>query len=505
MVWNKTIVLLNTLLICTIMACEEDQADSHAPLYREESSTTLNQSQSVVSNQVNWNASLLKHGKYGITIEYKHDYERHLDGLRQGDKLLNDRVNGIDVEQVAERAERAGASWLIWTMNNPQGFTNAPNQTLDQYLGTGLATPDRDLFLDLHEALHQRNIKLIIYVNLAAPQITRAWAEKMSWDYDAPNGGHPFIKGMATDAYADKWVKVLKEWSLRYQDKTVGYWCDAGLARLGFTEAMFAKFAAALKAGNPDAIISFNPGVDIIARHSSYSDYTAGEVSDLSLLPSSRFVDNAQWHSMLHLGHFWGANDLTHSNTALAEYVAKVVDHEGAVSINVHRVIPDNQLNQLRAIKTAVKGGKDFVGHYKFWNKLSHKSIGVVNDIPLPGARLQTKNHSAALKSRQWELVPAGVDQYYIRMKERALVFGVTATEHNEAVLLLNQTNDDQLKWRLIHTEQGFFKFQNVASGRYLALPAEVKSSNIGLVIQDESNADSQRWRLISLENPYDQ
>ena len=43
-------------------------------------------------------------------------------------------------------------------------------------------------------------------------------------------------------------------------------------------EPNFASLAAALKAGNPHAIVAFNPGVKIpVICYTKYEDYTAGE------------------------------------------------------------------------------------------------------------------------------------------------------------------------------------------------------------------------------------
>ena len=85
----------------------------------------------------------------------------------------------------------------------------------------------------------------------------------------------------------------------------------------------FRSFAEALKAGNPDAIVAFNPGVQApVICHTEYEDFTAGELTDLLAVggwglggnpkycnygPIRRFVDGAQFHVLNFLGPWWAA------------------------------------------------------------------------------------------------------------------------------------------------------------------------------------------------------
>ena len=45
-------------------------------------------------------------------------------------------------------------------------------------------------------------------------------------------------------------------------------------------EPNFSSFAAALRAGDPDPIVAFNPGVRVpVVAHTKHEDYVAGEVN----------------------------------------------------------------------------------------------------------------------------------------------------------------------------------------------------------------------------------
>jgi hypothetical protein len=78
--------------------------------------------------------------------------------------------------------------------------------------------------------------------------------------------------------------------------------------------ANFPSFTQALKAGNPQALVAFNPGqlVPLIC-HSENEDYTAGEISVNYPLCPGRWVERhhhaVQWHVYTWIGPDWGGGD----------------------------------------------------------------------------------------------------------------------------------------------------------------------------------------------------
>lgn len=76
---------------------------------------------------------------------------------------------------------------------------------------------------------------------------------------------------------------MIREWSLRWGTWVDGWWFDGCYwpdATYRHAEAPnFASFAAAARAGNPQLVVAFNPGVKIEAQ-SEHEDYTAGEIDD---------------------------------------------------------------------------------------------------------------------------------------------------------------------------------------------------------------------------------
>ena len=63
------------------------------------------------------------------------------------------------------------------------------------------------------------------------------------------------------------WEEVCRDWSLRFGTKVRGWWVDGAYApKERYPEdepPNYATYAAALRAGNPDALIAFNTGVQV--------------------------------------------------------------------------------------------------------------------------------------------------------------------------------------------------------------------------------------------------
>lgn len=86
------------------------------------------------------------------------------------------------------------------------------------------------------------------------------------------------------------------------------------VAPVGQDPPNFAGFAAAVRAGNPDAVVGFNPGVVYrLLSITPEEDFTAGEIDDPERIITRRtddgYVDGAQIHVLTFLGERWGTWD----------------------------------------------------------------------------------------------------------------------------------------------------------------------------------------------------
>lgn len=218
------------------------------------------------------------------------------------------------------------------TLHHQPWLMQAPNTTLDRITGTGAYTASRDLALDLYGALSARGIHMMLYLNLridpegaCLPPIKRAL------------GPCP-----PEDETIDQVVEVYREFAERYGPKVVGWWVD-GVWRPEFKqqpeerrEHWFATLADALRAGNPDAAIAFNPGVkDALMRYTPQNDYLAGEANDMREPPATRFLDGAQWHVWPHLGQWWGSGGTQFPTKPLCDWASRVVAAGGVLSFDV--------------------------------------------------------------------------------------------------------------------------------------------------------------------------
>jgi len=233
-------------------------------------------------------------------------------------------ANAFQVQTVANQVTEAGAAWFLFTVQHQNWMMMAPNKTFDRIVGSSDYTPDRDIPLDLYRALNEKNVKLMIYVNLimnAHPAVREAM------------GGWP-----PNDTLIDNIAAVYKEYSLRYGDKVAGWWVDGSgnpaYRNSSERERWFTTIAHALRAGNPNALVAISPALNF-ARYTLNSDITAGESNDLKPAPTGQWLDGAQWHMWTYLGGWWGSDGTRFSNQELGNYVSLVTSRGGALTFEV--------------------------------------------------------------------------------------------------------------------------------------------------------------------------
>jgi hypothetical protein len=168
--------------------------------------------------------------------------------------------------------------------------------------------------------------------------------------------------------FQEKWEQVIREWSLRWGKEVSGWWFDG----VYWPNAMyrsdeppnFASFAAATRAGNPDALIAFNPGVvDRTISLTPYEDYTAGETNDPDRVYVRRVeagkADGAQIHRLIFLGRTWGKGPPRFTDEQAINFTRSFIAQGGVVTwdapIQPNGLISKPFLDQLIAIGKAVK------------------------------------------------------------------------------------------------------------------------------------------------------
>jgi glycosidase len=295
------------------------------------------------------NTDWLRNAGYGVFMHF-------LPGDAKGLALMDK----FDVEALARQLESLGAKYFVITLGQNSGYFNSPNAAYGRFTGyaPGERCSSRDLPLDLYRALHARGIKLMLYLPCQTPNADRR-AQKAFGLREGPADQPIDVP------FARKWAEVIQEWSGRYGDKVAGWWFDGGYKHVGFNEAMARLYADAVKHGNPNAIVTFNPGVQLV-RHTQAEDYTAGELNDpFDVVPASRWVAGSQWHALTFLGSTWSHRDVRHPTERWSRWVSSVVAKEGVVTLDMGPnwdsqagpigALAEAQMAQVKAIKAAVE------------------------------------------------------------------------------------------------------------------------------------------------------
>lgn len=318
--------------------------------------------------------------KWGI--DRKHPkYLALLDGLRRRTQRLHDakwgvfnhflgfgcrsaaewnaRVNGFDVKALGERLTACGAKFYFITIMQGERWMLAPNATFDRICGTrpGEACATRDLVRELVDELTPRDIDLYLYYTGDGPHFDPELGPKMGLAEPRIGGvDHVFVKN---------WASVLEEYAVRYGDNVKGWWID-GCTRqfLKYTDDLLDLYTAAIRKGNPDAVVAFNDGVkDYFTAYGRSADFTAGEFNDFYAVPRGRFVDGQQAFALIPLGDWtkdgdgagWCNKGMKISREKLVQYVHTVNERGGVVAIDI-RINPDStwepdQFEALKALK----------------------------------------------------------------------------------------------------------------------------------------------------------
>lgn len=257
--------------------------------------------------------------KYGVFMHFLPSRE---DGAHD--------VQAFDVAAVVKQLEEMGAGYFVLTLGQNSGYFNSPNAAYDRRVGSapGNRCATRDLPAELYAALQPKGIRLMLYLPCQPPN--------QDPDAQAAFGLRRGPQDQPLDeAAATRWSEVIQEWADRYGEKVAGWWFDGGYQHIGFNDAIAARYAAAVKHGNPKAIVTFNPGVQI-RRWTQAEDYTAGEINEpLAVLPQDRWVDGSQWHVLTYLGQTWGQRDTRFTEEQWVAWARQVTAKKGVLTLDM--------------------------------------------------------------------------------------------------------------------------------------------------------------------------
>lgn len=332
-------------------------------------------------NRADW----LYEAKWGVFTHYLASKMQCGAGSRFAPAVSwNECVNCFDVEAYAKAMHEINAGYVVFTLMQASRYLCAPNDTYNKITGAkpGEACSERDLIMELADELLKYNIPLMVYYTADGPYADEEYGRKFGYS------SHE--KEMVTEDFVKKWSAVLKEYAERYGEKVRGWWIDGSYPFFGYNDDLLKMYKDAARAGNENVIVAFNNGVlqvdinnpefehllegktlpyekmQILTdkaeagdkeaekafsrpgpiRYSIHDDFTAGEENHFWCYPEGRFKDGAQWHILSFLGHEnnyggyfgnagWGSWGSKYSPEELYQYVRKVNEKGGVVSIDI--------------------------------------------------------------------------------------------------------------------------------------------------------------------------
>ncbi|MBN2851396.1 MAG: alpha-L-fucosidase [Clostridia bacterium] len=296
-----------------------------------------------MNNKAKW----FRESKWGVFSHYLYNLQNsdtekgmlHSKGI--GNTDWNQCVEDFDTDQYANILNDIGAGYVIFTIMQGNKYLCSPNATYNEITGykQGEACSSRDLIADLIQSLNKYDIPLMLYYTGDGPHQDEIGGHAFGF-YDRENQN-------VSDEFVTKWASVAQEFSLRYKSGVKGWWIDGCYKDFfGYDESKLKILSDAVKAGNPNAIVTFNNGVDFKGRYSIHEDFTAGEVTEFTDdYPNEEQCDGSQPHLLSFLGipsefyewgnPAWGKPGSKYSGEFMSSYVNKVNNAGGVVSIDV--------------------------------------------------------------------------------------------------------------------------------------------------------------------------
>ena len=242
----------------------------------------------------------MQEGPFGLMVHWlSHTQPRQGHGIADWD----DKVSAFNLDHFWSQVRETGARWLIFPFGQNTGLYCSPNSFLDTHF-PGLCSK-RDLFREIAQRAKEVGLRMIAYLPSEAdaqPAETRRF-----WEWDS----HPRDKSR----FQRKYMEFIRAYAESHGELIDGWWFDGCynaienpyLRTRTWHNGRFdyAEWAAASRAGNPNAVIAMNFGVDDRYPFRE-QDYLAGECNDLTAHKcETALVDGMQWHALLWIDCCW--------------------------------------------------------------------------------------------------------------------------------------------------------------------------------------------------------
>lgn len=208
---------------------------------------------------------------------------------------FEEQVNNFNVDKFVKQAKDLGAKHILFTSCHQLQYVPCPNPYIDALIPN--RTCKRDLIGELTESLQKENIKFICYYHHGCDgehQDPIWWKACGAGDFYS----NTFYKNI---------INIISYIGQRYGDKIDAFWFDAGygLWRRGFVP--WKDLSNAGRVGNPNRLITYNPGVRNFGSYTEFQDYYAGETNYqlFDYVPvGKKTITDLDWYAFASL-HKW--------------------------------------------------------------------------------------------------------------------------------------------------------------------------------------------------------
>ncbi|MBQ7256180.1 MAG: alpha-L-fucosidase [Abditibacteriota bacterium] len=206
---------------------------------------------------------------------------------------FEEQVNNFDLNFFINQAKELGASHVLVTNCHQYQFPAGPNPYIDKLIPN--RTCKRDLMGELSEALAKEGIKFIMYYHHGCD------GAHQDPDWWKACGAGDFY----SDTFYKNYIDIVSYFGERYGKKIDAYWFDAGYGLFRRGVVPWEALSKAAKVGNPDRLITYNPGVRSWGLYTPYQDYYSGETHYFDDLPVGEKTNTGlDWYAFMAL-HKW--------------------------------------------------------------------------------------------------------------------------------------------------------------------------------------------------------
>jgi len=285
------------------------------------------------------------------------------------------KIESFDVKAFADQVKKLDSlSWVM--LNVTQGacgsLYTAPHPELEKHIHPAMA-PSRDLLGEMINELKKNDLKILVYYASEGPAKVKKWTHHLehtvSGSFEKWDEYCESLTMTSKEAIADK---ILKYYSLEYGADIDGWWFDH--AKHGDPKL----YANAARAGNPNAVVSFNlHSQGRVVRSDENEDVAFGHPTPIVRKPAcwegntamirtieqSPYVDGALGHIFMPMQSGWWKGGAVFTTEMATDWTLRVVKAKGAftwaVALDTRKgktsLLAEKQFAQLLGIDRQIK------------------------------------------------------------------------------------------------------------------------------------------------------